>query len=82
MTKSNLLYVPSNVKDCLQPQLQHPSPMHPKREQFEQDFIKKGFQFVAKKYGAIGIRFTINKINENLKFVYDKAKWHLKHILK
>lgn len=56
--------------------------MHPKREQFEQDFIAKGFQFVAKKYGAIGIRFVINQINENLKFVYDKAKWHLKHILK
>lgn len=81
-TKPNLLYIQSNVEDCLQPQLQYPSPMHPEREQFEQDFIAKGFQFVAKKYGAIGIRFVINQINENLKFVYDKAKWHLKHILK
>ena len=37
--------------DHLQPQLTRPSKANPLRDSFEDDFNKKGFQYVSKKYG-------------------------------
>ena len=35
-----------NIDDCLQPNLQHPSIIHPKRMKFEDDYKRKGFDYV------------------------------------
>lgn len=42
--------IPANLEDCLQPNMMHPSEIHPKREQFETDYSKKGFLYVFHKY--------------------------------
>lgn len=49
--KDRMNTIPANLEDCLQPNMMHPSEIHPKREQFEVDYSKKGFQYVSHKYG-------------------------------
>ncbi|MGM9800105.1 MAG: Coenzyme F420 hydrogenase/dehydrogenase, beta subunit C-terminal domain [Muribaculaceae bacterium] len=51
----------SNIDLCLQPQLQHPAKMHPDRAKYEEDFINKGFPYVAYRYGDLGWRYYIKK---------------------
>lgn len=46
--------VKSNTEDCLQPRLQYPARLHPQRNVFENEYMEKGFEYVAKKYGGIG----------------------------
>lgn len=48
--KDNMNTFPANLNDCLQPNMVHPSEIHPKREQFEREYIKKGFEYVYLKY--------------------------------
>lgn len=54
--KERLNTFPANLDDCLQPNMKHPSEIHPKREQFEKDYAKKGFKYVYFKYGEEGWR--------------------------
>ena len=42
--------IPAKLKDCLQPNLQHPSEAHPKRIVFEKDYERNGFVYVLKHY--------------------------------
>lgn len=44
----------SDRESCLQPNLQHPSEIHPLRQAFEEDYKKHGFLYVARKYGDMG----------------------------
>lgn len=81
VTIPNIQYIQTNEKECLQPQLQYPSHKHPQREQFEKDFIQRGFEHVAKKYGVIGIRFAMKQFKDNVKTVFNKIKWHLNILL-
>lgn len=57
--------------NCLQPNMQHPSQIHPKRNQFEREYAKKGFEYVYFKYGEDGWRnklsVAINKIKKVIK---------------
>lgn len=48
--KNDLDIIPCKLEDCIQPNLQHPSEIHPLREQFEKDYKQKGFKFILKKY--------------------------------
>ena len=41
---------PVKLEDCLQPNLQHPSVMNPKYEDFRLDYEKEGFEYVLRKY--------------------------------
>lgn len=75
----NIICRESSANDCLQPQLQHPAQRHHCREIFEAEFAAKGFEYVARKYGVIGLRYQINKILLNLKHIYFALVWHLKH---
>lgn len=77
-TKPHILYIKSNVINCLQPQLQYPAPKHPKREQFEIDFNQRGFQYVAKQYGVIGFQYHLRRLLKNFVTLCDKVKWHIK----
>lgn len=73
--KDKLNTVEVNLNNSIQPNLQHPSPIHPKREQFEKDYICKGFEYVYYKYGEEGWR---NKLSTSLQ----KTKNFLKRIIK
>lgn len=70
--QDSLYSVPSNVKDCLQPQLQYPSIPHPSRHSFELDYKKHGFEYVAKKYGDQGWRYQIKRVKNTIKRIIKK----------
>ena len=43
--------IPAELDKCLQPNMQHPSEMHPQSEKFFSDYTRKGFKYVMWKYG-------------------------------
>ena len=49
--------IPAELENCIQPNLKHPTVIHPKRMQFEHDYAKKGFEYVYYKYGEEGWRY-------------------------
>lgn len=55
--------MPVKLEDCLQPNMMHPSESHPKREQFEIDYSRKGFKYVYFKYGEEGWRYRFSFAN-------------------
>ena len=65
--RHNMDIIPARLEDCLQPNLQHPSVIHPKREAFERDYIKHGFVYVAKKYGDMGWRYQVKRVCRKLR---------------
>lgn len=65
--KQDLDAVSVRLEDCLQPNLRHPSVIHPKREQFEQDYQEKGFEYVMKHYGNTGWRFVAMRLKRKVK---------------
>ena len=57
---STLLYsIKSNTTDCLQPQLTKPIELSIKYDEFVNDFIKKNFNFVGRKYGDLGVIYKM-----------------------
>lgn len=74
--KDRMTVIPAKLEDCLQPNLQHPSVIHPKRMEFEQDYQRKGFLYVMRKYGDMGMNYQIkkflNKIKVKIKHVFRK----------
>lgn len=58
---SDLVYLESNITDCLQPNLQHPSIFSIKREAFWRDYKNRGFEYISKKYGNIGWKAKMKK---------------------
>jgi hypothetical protein len=65
--KNDVNYIESNTTDCLQPNLQHPTIIHPQRDDFEMDYQKYGFRYVVKKYGNMGCTFKITKFVQRIK---------------
>lgn len=61
-TEMSLIKSDESEIDHLQPQLSRPSNANPLRESFEQDFHKKGFKYVSKKYGDENWKEKIKKI--------------------
>lgn len=61
--QNDLNVIPVAMENCLQPNLQHPSVIHSKRDKFERDYVEKGFEYVYSKYGEDGWRnkLTIEK---------------------
>lgn len=60
--KLSIIEVP--VEKCIQPNLQHPSVIHPERLELEKTYTKKGFIYVMKEYGGVGWRFKIKLIKK------------------
>lgn len=53
----------SNSKECLQPNLVQPTPVSERREEFWEDYCRKGIEFVIKKYGTMSLKKKIkNKL--------------------
>lgn len=55
------------INDCMQPQLKQPSCLHRDYKNFVSDYETKGFLYVAKRYGDMGIRYKINIYIELIK---------------
>ena len=66
---SNIVYVKSNIKDCLQPQLQFPAKASPIRGSFWMDYYNRGFIYVIGKYAGYSIS---NRIIKGLKSTFKK----------
>lgn len=72
IVKRLLTIIPVHIENCLQPNLLHPTIIHPKRMNFESDYIRKGFIYVMKHYGDIGVRFKLRRFYSRLKGVLKK----------
>ena len=63
--------IPAKLENCLQPNMQHPSFIDPKRDKFEQDYVRHGFKYVYFKYGEEGWRYKFrnfpNKVKQAIK---------------
>ena len=62
--KHQMNYIQTDTIQCLQPNLQHPSEIHPMRDSFENDYQKHGFVYVAKKYGDLGWRYKMRRFKQ------------------
>ena len=77
--KDKLNTIPAELENCLQPNLQHPSVIHPKRMDFEREYIKHGFKYVMYKYGDVGWRYKARKFKQRVK---NKIKGIIKTIIR
>ena len=59
--KEQMDIFPVDLNTCMQPNLIRPSKFHTRRNQFEQDYVRKGFTYVMKRYGDTGWRYTIEQ---------------------
>lgn len=59
--------MPAKLEDCLQPNMMHPSEIHPRREKFEEEYAKKGFKYVYFKYGEEGWRYKLRILLRRIK---------------
>ena len=57
--KDDVTLIQSNIKECLQPKLQHPTEENPNKEEFLKYYEKKGFSFVLHRYTAEGWRLKL-----------------------
>ena len=65
--KQDMNVISIKLENCLQPNLQHPTIIHPKRMSFERDYQRKGFLYVMKKYGDIGWRYQLVRVMRKIK---------------
>lgn len=74
--KDKLDTIPAELENCLQSHLKHPLDIHPKRMDFEKEYIKHGFKYVMNKYGDTGWRYklikTIKRAKAILKQMFSK----------
>lgn len=65
--KERMVVIPAKLGNCLQPNLLHPSVIHAQRMDFEQDYKRKGFIYIMKRYGDIGWRYKVQKAKKTIK---------------
>ena len=74
--KNRMTVIPARLENCLQPNLQYPTTIHPQSMNFERDYKRKGFLYVMKKYGDMGwkmqLKYKIRKIKRNIKRLLGK----------
>lgn len=56
IVKDRMHTMPVSLPNAMQANLRHPSAIHPKRMDFENDYKVYGFEYVSKKYGDMGFR--------------------------
>ena len=76
--KKGLIWKQTRLEDSLQPPLKAPFPKPENREQFWSDFENKSFEYVAKKYGGIGLKndakLLLRKIKRKIKKLVSKGE--------
>lgn len=77
--KADLDMFPAKLEDCLQPNMQYPTHIHPARMKFEQLYARKGFLAAMKRYGDIGWRYKLMK--PLLKLMSSETKLKLKKLI-
>lgn len=65
----DLTIFPVKLNNCIQPNLQHPSIMHPKRLNLENDYMHNGFTYILKKYGNYGWEYHIRRFLRKIKIL-------------
>lgn len=65
--KDKLGWKQTELKDSMQPPLKAPFPKPDNREQFWDDFHNKPFEYVAKKYGGIGVKNDVKTFLRKIK---------------
>ena len=68
--KERMNIIPAELENCLQPNLKHPCAIHPKRMQFENDYKRKGFEYIYKKYGEEGLRYKVRLFLGKIKSLF------------
>ena len=59
--------IPAELENCLQPNMRHPSVIHPKRDKFEREYSQNGFEYVYFKYGEEGWRNKLSVKKQKIK---------------
>lgn len=65
--KNSLELIPVELKNCLQPNMQHPSYFHPKWRKFAKDYGKYGFNYVYENLDKYDIPTTGDKLKSKFK---------------
>lgn len=65
--KDRMTVIPAKIENCMQPNLQHPSVIHPKRMLFEEEYTQNGFEYVINKYRDSTIKKYWRKIKHRIK---------------
>lgn len=60
--KASVIYKKAELEKCVQLNLQKPTPLNRKTNDFEKDYSKHGFGYVLKKYGKNGWRNRIRRL--------------------
>ncbi len=64
---SNLHIIKTEISKCIQPNLLNPSVFNPNWRDFESQYINKGFEYVAKRYGDLGFRYLFKRLKQRSK---------------
>lgn len=67
VVKDRMNIIPVSLSNALQTHLRKPSDIHPKRQSFEEDYAKYGFEHAMKKFGMMGWRITYRKLKRRIK---------------
>ena len=59
LIRNDIEYFLCKTEDYIQPNMMHPSEANANRDNFEKDYIRKGFSFVFRKYAVWGIKYRI-----------------------
>lgn len=71
--KDNQLFChPTEISQSLQPNLLKPTNIHPLQASFEDDYSKKGFEYVGKKYTDLGWRWKWRRVKMFVKNILRK----------
>lgn len=65
--KDRMTVIPAKIENCMQPNLRHPSVIHPKRMLFEEEYTQNGFEYVINKYQDSMIKKYWRKIKHRIK---------------
>ena len=57
--KEKCIYKKCEVEKCLQHNLKEPTRKPEKQEQFWKDYEKRGYSYIAKKYGVVGVKSVL-----------------------
>lgn len=65
--RNDLIVIPAELENCLQPNLQHPSVFHSQYKDFEKDYKEKGFMYIMNRYGNLGWRYQVRSLARKIK---------------
>lgn len=74
MVKEYLDIFSVSIDVCIQESMKFPTKLDSRRDEFEMEYMRKGFDYVYNKYGVIGWRYRLKTIRD--KFI-NKMKKHL-----